>query len=179
VLNWVVYMTAMGTLALVFLVSVSHKLRDYSRFKASLGAYRLFPQPLLKIVAPIVVALELAAVVAILLPSGPGKWLAFGLLTIYTGALAVNLARGNTSIDCGCGDAPTPISGWLLLRNGALLLLALPFESAAVDHGIWQWGLVVMLVIVLVFYYLVVEQLLANQHVLNEDHLPHGQLPNG
>ena len=116
-LNWVVYMTAMGTLAVVFLVSVSHKLRDYPRFKASLSAYRLFPQSILPIVAPVVVALEVAAVVAILLPSGPGKWLAFGLLTTYTGALGVNLARGNTSIDCGCGDAPTPISGWLLLRN--------------------------------------------------------------
>lgn len=174
-LNWVVYMTAMGTLAVVFLVSVSHKLRDYPRFKASLSAYRLFPQSILPIVAPVVVALEVAAVVAILLPSGPGKWLAFGLLMTYTGALGVNLARGNTSIDCGCGDAPTPISGWLLLRNGALLLLALPFEVTAFEHNVWHWGLVVMLVITLGCYYLVVEQLLANQHILNEDDPHRGQ----
>jgi len=168
VLSWVLYMTAIGTLAVVFLLSVSHKLKDFPRFKASLGAYRLFPESLLSVVAPIVVVLEMSAVVAILLPTGPGKWIAFMLLMVYTAALAVNLLRGNTSIDCGCGDAPTPISGWLLLRNGALLLLALPYETDVVSHGVWHLGLVVLLVIVLGTFYLIVEQLLANQHVLNQ-----------
>jgi hypothetical protein len=167
-LSWILYMTAMGTLALVFAISVSHKLRDYARFRASLGAYGLVPMPMLPIFAPTVVLLELAAILAIVLPVGPGVTLAFGLLLIYTLALAVNLLRGNTTIDCGCGDAPTPISGWLLLRNGALLLLALPHEPTSGPPDVLHWLLVAGLVLMLGLFYLIVEQLLANHARLME-----------
>jgi len=167
-LSWILYMTAMGTLALVFAISVSHKLRDYARFRASLGAYGLVPMPMLPILAPTVVLLELAAILAIVLPVGPGVTLAFGLLLIYTLALAVNLLRGNTTIDCGCGDAPTPISGWLLLRNGALLLLALPHEPTSGPPDVLHWLLVAGLVLMLGLFYVIVEQLLANHARLME-----------
>jgi len=161
-LSWILYMTAMGTLALVFAISVSHKLRDYSRFKASLAAYRLVPASLLSLLAPVVILLELLAIIAIVLPVGPGAAIAFGLLVLYTLALVINLARGNTSIDCGCGDAPTPISGWLLLRNGALLLLALPYEPLEGPPDLLHWVLVAGLIMLLGVYYLIIEQLLAN-----------------
>ncbi len=167
-LTWILYMTAMSTLALVFVLSVSHKLRDYARFRASLGAYQLFPERLLGVFAPLVILLELAAIVAILLPAGPGVSIAFGLLLIYTAALTVNLLRGNTSIDCGCGDAPTPISGWLLLRNGGLLLLALPHEPASGPPDLLHWALVAALVTLLMIFYLIFEQLLANHARLQE-----------
>ena len=167
-LSWILYMTAMGTLVLVFLFSVSHKLRDYARFRASLGAYQLFPESLLGFFAPLVILLEVAAIVAILLPTGPGVSIAFGLLMVYTLALTINLLRGNTSIDCGCGDVPTPISGWLLLRNGALLLLALPVEPEAGPPDLLHWVLVGTLVILLMIFYLIFEQLLANHARLTE-----------
>lgn len=162
-------MTAIGTLALVFVVSVSHKLRDYPRFRASLAAYQLFPDSLLGIFAPLVILLELAAIVAILLPTGPGVSIAFGLLLIYTLALTINLLRGNTAIDCGCGDLPTPISGWLLLRNGALLILALPVEPEGGPPDLLHWALVGALVALLMIFYLTFEQLLANHARLSED----------
>lgn len=167
-LSWILYMTATGTLALVFLFSVSHKIRDYARFRASLSAYRLFPEKWLGLFAPLVILLELAAIVAILLPSGPGVSIAFGLLMLYTLALTINLLRGNTSIDCGCGDAPTPISGWLLLRNGALLLLALPVEPQSGPPDLLHWALVGTLVLLLMVFYLIFEQLLANHARLTE-----------
>ena len=167
-LSWILYMTAMGTLALVFGLSVSHKLRDYPRFKASLAAYQLFPASLLDLFAPLVVLLEVAAIVAILLPTGPGVSIAFGLLLLYTLALTVNLLRGNTSIDCGCGDTPTPISGWLLLRNGALLMLALPHEPESGPPDLLHWALVATLVGLLMIFYLIFEQLLANHARLSE-----------
>ncbi len=167
-LSWILYMTAMGTLALVFALSVSHKIRDYARFRASLGAYQLVPERLLGLFAPLVILLELTAIVAILLPTGPGVSIAFGLLLLYTVALTVNLLRGNTSIDCGCGDTPTPISGWLLLRNGALLLLALPYEPEGGPPDLLHWALVSTLVTLLIAYYLIFEQLLANQARLAE-----------
>jgi len=169
-LGWVMYMTAMGTLALVFVFSVSHKLRDYARFKASLGAYRLFPESMLSLMAPTVIGLELIAIAAILLPVGPGVSIAFGLLLLYTLAITVNLLRGNTSIDCGCGDTPTPISGWLLMRNGALLLLALPHDPGSGSPDLFLWALVGALIALLGLFYLIVEQLLANHHLLTEDH---------
>lgn len=167
-LSWILYMTAMGTLALVFAISVSHKLRDYPRFRASLGAYQLVPESLLWLLAPLVILLELTAILAILLPAGPGVSIAFGLLLLYTLALIINLARGNTSIDCGCGDAPTPISGWLLLRNGALLLLALPHQPEEGPPDLLHWALVFGLVLILGLFYLIFEQLLANHARLSE-----------
>ena len=167
-LSWILYMTAMGTLVLVFGLSVSHKLRDYPRFKASLAAYQLVPHRLLGLFAPLVVLLELAAIVAILLPTGPGVSIAFGLLMLYTMALTVNLLRGNTSIDCGCGDAPTPISGWLLLRNGALLMLALPHEPEGGPPDLLHWVLVAALILLLMMFYLIFEQLLVNDARLRE-----------
>ena len=167
-LTWVLYMTAMGTLALVFAISVSHKLRDFARFRASLGAYGLVPASMLPLLAPMVIILELTAIVAIFLPVGPGVTLAFGLLVTYTLALAVNLMRGNTSIDCGCGDAPTPISGWLLLRNGALLLLALPHAPSSGPPDLLHWLLVAGLIASLGLFYLIIEQLLANHARLLE-----------
>lgn len=167
-LSWILYTTAMGTLALVFAFSASHKLRDYARFRASLGAYQLVPEALLPVLAPVVIGLELAAIVAILVPVGPGVSIAFVLLLVYTLALTVNLLRGNTAIDCGCGDAPTPISGWLLLRNGALLLLALPHQPANGPPDLLHWVLVVGLVLLLGLFYLIFEQLLANHGRLSE-----------
>ncbi len=164
-LYWVLYTTAIGTLAAVFALSVRHKLRDFPRFKASLGAYRLFPDSLLPLAAPAVVALELAAIIALFLPVGPGLWIAFGLLCLYTLAITINLLRGVTAIDCGCGDQPTPISGWLLLRNGALLLIAFPQDPASTGGTIAGWALVAVLVVVALLFYLTIEQLLANQFV--------------
>ncbi len=164
-LYWVLYTTAIGTLAAVFALSVRHKLRDFPRFKASLGAYRLFPDSLLPLAAPAVVALELAAIIALFLPVGPGLWIAFGLLCLYTLAITINLLRGVTAIDCGCGDQPTPISGWLLLRNGALLLIAFPQDPASTGGTIAGWVLVAVLVVVALLFYLTIEQLLANQFV--------------
>jgi hypothetical protein len=159
----------MGTLAIIFVISVTHKLRDYGRFKASLGAYRLLPESLVGIAAPGLIGMELAAIVAILLPIGPGASIALVLLAVYTLAITINLLRGNTSIDCGCGDVPTPISGWLLLRNGALLLLVLPQQPPSGSPDVYHWLVAVALMVVLALFYLIIEQLLANHHLLVED----------
>jgi hypothetical protein len=48
------------------------------------------------------------------------------LLVLFTGAIGINLMRGRTDIDCGCfGPAlRQQLSGWLLLRNLFLMILA-------------------------------------------------------
>ena len=60
------------------------------------------------------------------------------LLTIFSGAIAINLARGRTNIDCGCfGPAlRQELSGWLLLRNLFLMILAAVVILPASDRAI-------------------------------------------
>ena len=96
-------------------------------------------------VAPLIIAAEAAAGLALLVPAATltpstavltpatGSLMAALLLCLYTGAIAVNLGRGRTAIDCGCGGQATPLSGWLLTRNGLLLCLA--WAAAALPSG--------------------------------------------
>jgi len=123
----------LGT-ALLFGAAAGHKLADWRRFRAALGNYRLLPEPLVPAVAVAVVALEIAACVLLLLPTlrEAGAVLAAGLLALYAIAIGVNLARGRTSIDCGCLGVGrrAPISRWMVGRNlglaAVVLLAALP-----------------------------------------------------
>jgi len=70
----------------------------------------------------------------LLLPTATRTWgalLAVGLLLLITAAVGLNVLRGRTHIDCGCGWGPeVPLGGGLLLRNlvlaAAALLVLLP-----------------------------------------------------
>ena len=130
--------------ALLFGAAAVHKLAGWRRFRAALGNYRLLPDPLVPAVAAAVVALEVAACILLLVPSlrATGAVLAAALLALYATAIGVNLARGRTSIDCGCLGVGhrAPISRWMAGRNLALaaivLLAALPRDArelAALD----------------------------------------------
>ena len=134
----------LGT-ALLFGAAAGHKLADWRRFRAALGNYRLLSAIRWSRPSPsAVVALEIAACVLLLLPTlrEAGAVLAAGLLALYAIAIGVNLARGRTSIDCGCLGVGrrAPISRWMVGRNlvlaAVVLLAALPRgarELAALD----------------------------------------------
>ena len=131
-------MASAWTLAGIFLFAAAHKLRNYLAFRGILGQYRLLPEPLVPAAASAVIAAEVAAGLALLVLAPVGlisraaaAFMAALLLCVYTGAIAVNLVRGRTTIDCGCGGEPTPLSGWLVARNGFLLLLAWTAATAA------------------------------------------------
>ncbi len=132
-------MAAGWALAGILLLGAAHKARHYLEFRGILSQYRLLPGHLQAAAAPLIIALEAAAGLALLapvrwLPQATGALLAGVLLCLYTGAIAINLARGHTAIDCGCSGAPTPLSGWLLARNG-LLLLGLAWALASAPSG--------------------------------------------
>ena len=170
-LEWIVHYIATGTLAVVFALALGHKLRGYARFRASLQAYGIVPELLLGIVTPLIVGIEVLALLLLLLPVTSGSLLAFSLLGTYTAAIAINLARGRSYIDCGCGDLPTPLSSWLLLRNGLLMVLAWPYGAASGYVGsAAAWGLVGVAVAVCVVFYLTTEQLLANTGLIDANH---------
>jgi hypothetical protein len=118
-----------GGLALVLAGAALHKLRDLHAFRVALGDYQLVPWALTGLVAPSLVAAELAAAALLLSPAAQplGFAAAGGLLAIYSTAIAVNLLRGRRDIDCGCfGPAlQVRLGGGLVARNAALLGAAL------------------------------------------------------
>lgn len=113
-------------LALLFASSAWHKLRDLDAFREALHAYRLVPEPLLRPAVLALIGAELATSGALALSVFGGIPAAL-LLSLYTFAIAANLARGRTEIDCGCfGPASRqPLSLALVVRNFGLIALAL------------------------------------------------------
>ena len=157
------------TLAGIFLFAAAHKVRNHLAFRGILGQYRLLPDALVPIAAPALVAAELIAALALLSPASllhpmTAALPATLLLSVYTLAIAINLARGRTGIDCGCGGQATPLSGWLLVRNGLLLGLAGLAGSAAGPE--WTAGLFLLAAAPTAFgwcAYAIGNQLLANR----------------
>jgi hypothetical protein len=129
------------SLALIFGASGAMKLRDLEMFQGSLANYQLAPMSMEKPIAYLLPIIECAAAAGLLMAS-TGAMAAstvLALLTIFSGAIAINLARGRTNIDCGCfGPAlRQELSGWLLLRNLFLMILAavviLPESGRAIE----------------------------------------------
>jgi hypothetical protein len=167
----VAIVTLRAALALLFTLAATHKLRDMETFRGAVAGYRLLPAPFIRPAAVALASAELAA--AALLVASPG-WpaagplLAAALFLLYAGAIAVNLAVGRRDIDCGCAGpgARRPISGWLVVRNVALAIVAL---AAAVPVAsppralVWIDALTIAgAVATLVVAYASIDRLLAN-----------------
>jgi len=160
------------SLSLLFFSAAAHKVRHRERFRATLAAYRLLPT------ASVAPAASGLAVCEVLVGTGllvPALWpvagtAAAGLLIAYTLAMGINLLRGRSFIDCGCGDTPLRLSTGLLLRNavlagGALVLLA-PTVSRPV--GWFDFLTVAMAFGAMSLIYTAVAQLNANASKLNQ-----------
>jgi hypothetical protein len=121
----VIALTVLISLELLLLGAAWHKLSDPRRFVSTVRAYELVPEPVAPALAALFPVLELCIAAGLLYaPSRPSSaTLLLLLLTVYTGAIAINLARGKRDIDCGCFAASTavPLSARLTARN---LLLA-------------------------------------------------------
>lgn len=114
-------------LAALWLQAAQHKLRDRLRFGANLDAYRLSPATMTPLLTRVIPLVELSLAVTLLVPS---VWIytaptSAAVLTLYGAAIGINLLRGRTHIDCGCGDVPQLVSSALLWRNGMLVLASL------------------------------------------------------
>lgn len=115
-------------LAILFAVAAWHKLRDRSRFIATVRAYRMLPSSSVAPVAMLLPVAEAFVAIGLLSPRARELWAlaAVTLLSLYTFAIAANLALGRRDIDCGCfaSTAKVPLSGWLVARNALLILAA-------------------------------------------------------
>jgi hypothetical protein len=118
-----------GFVALVFLLGALDKLRGLDAFEGAIADYQLLPDAVpTRAVAWAIALVEGAAGLALLaVQTRPlGLVLGVALLAVVSGAVVINLLRGRTHIDCGCGGASgaQSLSWWLPGRNGVLALLA-------------------------------------------------------
>jgi uncharacterized membrane protein len=129
-----------SVLALVFLQGAASKLLAPDEFEGVVSNYRLLPGALSAPFARVLPLLELAAGAGLVIGATrpAAAWLAVALLTMFCVAIAINLARGRTEIDCGCFKSAfrQTISLWLIARNlllaAAALALLLPTATRAV-----------------------------------------------
>lgn len=157
-------MIAAGWLAALLLLAAVAKLGDRDLFHQHIAAYRT-PEGLQP---ALVWALPLAEGLAALGLVSPWRAaaavLAAALLLLYGGAMAWHLAQGRV-LDCGCGGAPLPLSGWLVARNALLaaiaLAAALPAEPRAL--GLADYAVATAAVAVGALLYAAFNQVLRQQ----------------
>lgn len=152
-------LTASLFLGLVLVGAALAKLAHWTAFRGVVGSYRLLPDVLVVPFAWALPPVEVAVGAGLALRVGT-PWaalLAAGLFCMFAIAMAVNLARGRTYIDCGCFQSALRQSiDWrLVARNGGLAALSLAvamsssvpaeatalwltaFPAAAVFHGLY------------------------------------------
>jgi hypothetical protein len=159
-------------LSYLFVVGALQKLADASYFQQVITDYQILPATLSPLLARALPLIELGAGVALLIPLT--RFAALGTVTVllssYSIAIAINIARGRRDIDCGCagpGQEQT-LSSWLLGRNGLLILLALSAMAAAGQfHLPWSaWALALLGTALAALLYHVFNQLVANNNLL-------------
>lgn len=151
--------TAGLALAALFLAAALHKVFTFARWPAVLEQYRLLPAVLVMPAAVLLPAAEaLAGLLLLSARTRPaGAVAAIMLLLAYAAALAVNLRRGRTSIDCGCFGARrrAGIARWMVLRNLLLalfaLLLLLPDNARALTPLEMACGLLAVATLALLY----------------------------
>ncbi|MGV3512384.1 MAG: MauE/DoxX family redox-associated membrane protein [Novosphingobium sp.] len=125
----------------IFLSAGIAKLRSRRVFPGVVANYRLLPDVL---VAPVAAALPIAEVVVGLgliaglrvaaIPAGV-------LLLAFAAAMAINIGRGRSHIDCGCGrsELRQPLSRALVVRNLVLaaMLLSLLMPTPPIGSALW------------------------------------------
>lgn len=125
----VIVNAAVAALAAIIWLGALDKLRHFADFHAAVEAYRLLPGRFVRVFAVLFVCVEMVAGTLLLFAAGrmPGAAVAVLLVGLASAAVAVNLLRGYTDIDCGCGGLSrfSPgLSWWMVIRNAGLLLLA-------------------------------------------------------
>lgn len=99
-------------LALVLIAAAIPKLQRQDEFQGVVANYRLLPSYLVAPFARLLPWMELACAAGlVIVPMREiAAWAAAGLFLLFALALAINVGRGRTHIDCGCTRRPTSMS---------------------------------------------------------------------
>jgi hypothetical protein len=127
ILDPTIVAVACAAIATIFLGSAAMKFWQPKEFRAAVESYRLVPEAISVWLGWIIPALELAGAIGLVMAAtrGGAALLLLCLIAMFTGAIALNLARGRRDLDCGCFGPllRQPLSLWLVARNGLLALL--------------------------------------------------------
>jgi len=151
--------------------SALHQLLGWDEWRGVVDNYRLLPARAAVYAAALLPGAE-AATASVLVAGFPARYAgvaAAALLSIYGCAIAVNLARGRTQIDCGCFGTRRGqgIGWWMVARNallaGVALTLLLPQSARPLT---WvETGVVAVIVATLAFLYPVATVVLGTTEV--------------
>ena len=159
-------------IAVLLASAATHKLRAPARFRKQLADYQLLPDALVRPIARMIPVAELMIAFALLVPTWRvyAALTAAGLMALYAAAIGINLWRGRRDIDCGCAgpDQAQPLRPVLLLRNSALVGLALLASVSPVvrDLGVFDGFVTVAASAVALLIYAAADGLLANSPLL-------------
>ncbi|MDT3679294.1 MAG: MauE/DoxX family redox-associated membrane protein [Burkholderiaceae bacterium] len=131
-----------GALALVLAVGAWSKFADLEAFAFAVDRYRLLPSPAARAVGLLLPFAEALAAGLLVVPTTrlPGALLAAALVACVTGAVVVNLLRGRTDIDCGCGGpGHRQTLSWRLPARNAVLLAACALAAAPAASRALVW----------------------------------------
>lgn len=137
-------LTVAWSLAALFAGSTAHKISALAEWPGVVRNYRLLAETLTVPVAGVLLIGGALTAAALLWPATRriGACAAAVQLIVFAAALAINLRRGRSSIDCGCFGSRLRqgLSAWMVARNLGLALAALglllpskPRELTALD----------------------------------------------
>ena len=175
-------------LALLFIFAAAHKFNNKRQFLGILEAYQIMPSAMLSLAVNVIPVLELMlglawALTALLFIQITLLPLISAMLLItYAMAIAINLFRGRSYIDCGCGFSsmagPTrsesesggiqQLSRALVVRNCVLTVVALMavIPPSSRDLGFMDFLSLVTASFAFVLLYGAFNQLLVNRNII-------------
>ena len=122
-------LTVAWSLAVLFAASTAHKVAAFGEWPGVVRSYRVLPGALaLPAAGLLLIAGALTAGALVWPATRPiGGCAAAAQLILFAAAMAINLRRGRSSIDCGCFGSRLRqgISAWMVVRNLILALVAL------------------------------------------------------
>ena len=126
---------------LVFLTAGLAKLRSRRMFPGVVANYRLLPEAMVPPVAWGLPFIELATGLGLVAGSRTAALPAIAMLLVFAAAMAINIGRGRSHIDCGCGrsELRQPLSRTLVIRNIALAALLVPALWAMPAFASAEW----------------------------------------
>jgi hypothetical protein len=174
--------------ALLFIFAAAHKFNNKLQFLGILEAYQILPGAMLGLTVNVIPVLELMlglawALTALLLIQITLLPLISAMLLItYAMAIAINLFRGRSYIDCGCGFSSIAgstrsesnsggiqqLSKALVMRNCVLSVVALlaAASPSSRELGFMDFLSLVMASFTLILLYGAFNQLLVNRNII-------------
>jgi len=170
----VLALTAACTVAGIMIASAIPKLRGLAYFEEIVVEYRILPEALARLLGRALPWIELLAALGLISPISrmPAAQILGALVIGFGCAIAVNLLRGHTRIDCGCG-VTEGISelNWLMLgRNVFLLTLLVISVSASKARVLILMDALTVVIgsVSLIGLYMTADYLLANLPRINQ-----------